>query len=154
MKKKLHANPETIKEVIDKCDACFIGMVDENNMPYVLPFNFGYDGKCLFFHSAPTGRKMDILKQKPHVCVAFSADHQLAKQSDNVACSYSMKFRSVLAFGKVEFIDDYEQKIDALNHIMEKYTGKKFPYNAPAVNNVEVFKLNIDNIMVKESGYF
>jgi len=154
MKKKIHSDPKMIKDILDKCDACFIGMVAPDNTPYVLPFNFGYDGTYLYFHSAPEGKKIDVLKNNSRVCVAFSTDHELAKQSDNVACSYSMKFRSVVAFGNIEFIDDYDLKVEALNHVMEKYTGRKFPFNAPAVNNVFAFRMIIDSITVKESGYF
>jgi len=154
MKKKIHSNPEIIKQIIDKCDVCFIGMSDTEGKPYVLPFNFGFDGANLYFHAGADGKKFDILKNNPNVCVAFSADHELAKQSENVACSYSMKFRSVLAYGVIEFIDDYDEKIQGLNHIMQKYTGRSFSYNAPAVNNVFVFKLKLDNVTAKESGYF
>lgn len=153
MKKKWHKDPELIKSILDKCDACYIGMVDTDNKPYVLPFNFGYDGRYLYFHCAPGGKKNDILKVNKDICVAFSTDHKLAVQSEKVACSHSMKFRSVLAYGKVEFVEDYDAKIEALNHIMKKYTGKEFSYNAPAVNNIQVFKMKINTIKAKESGY-
>lgn len=29
-----------IDEIINKCPVCYVSMVDENNQPYVLPFNF------------------------------------------------------------------------------------------------------------------
>jgi hypothetical protein len=31
-----------IDEIIEKCDVCYVAMVDEENMPYLVPFNFGY----------------------------------------------------------------------------------------------------------------
>ena len=145
--------PERIREIIDKCEACYIGMIDQEGKPYVLPFNFGYEEGVIYLHSAPEGRKMDILKNNPEVCVAFSTDHQLFHRHEPVACSYGMRYRSVLAFGKVVFIEDYDQKVDVLNIIMRKYAGRDFPYNAPAVNNVAVYKVEVSKIEGKESGY-
>ncbi len=153
MKNIIHSNPEVIQTIIDKCDVCFMGMVDAEGMPYVLPFNFGFDGTYLYFHSGQKGKKNEILKNNNNVCVAFSTDHLLSKQNENVACSYSMKFRSVLAYGAIEFVYDFDEKIKVLNQIMQKYSGRDFEYNAPAVNNIETFKLKITKIQAKESGY-
>ncbi len=153
MMNKLYTTHEKAKEVIDKCEACYIGMIDENNKPYVLPFNFGYENETIYLHSAPFGKKIDILKQNPEVCVAFSTDHQLFHRHEPVACSYGMRYRSVLAFGKVEFVENYDDKVGVLNIIMRKYAGKDFSYNAPAVNNVAIYKVNIDKIETKISSY-
>jgi len=153
MGNKLTTDIKVISKIIDKCDVCFIAMVDEKNMPYVLPFNFGYDGQFIYLHSATAGKKIEILKNNCNVCVAFSTDHQLSFRNEDVACSYGMKFRSVVAFGKVKFITDYDRKIEALNKVMEKYTSKTFNYNAPAVNNVEAYIVEIESITAKENGY-
>jgi len=144
---------EKIKQIIDKCDVCYIAMVDEDNMPYLLPFNFGFDKNCIYLHSAKTGKKIDVLKINPNVCIAFSTDHLLLYQNENVACSFRMKSRSVIAYGQVKFINDYEEKIKVLNIIMKKYTGRSFTYSTPAVKNVEIFIVPIDTVTVKESGY-
>ena len=146
-------DPEVIRKIIDKCEACYLGMVDEQGKPYVLPFNFGFEDGIIYLHSAPEGRKIGILEKNPNVCIAFSTDHQLFHRHDTVACSYGMKYRSVLAFGKVDFITDYQEKEKVLNVFMRKYAGRDFPYNAPAVNNVCIFKLDPEKIEAKESGY-
>ncbi len=152
MRQRLTYDRREIKEIIDRCEACFISMVDPNGLPYVLPFNFAYDGSFIYLHSAKTGRKIDILNANPNVCVAFSSDHKLYFRHQTVACSYGMDYRSVLAFGKVEFINDHNEKERVLNLIMEKYTGKTFSYNKPAIDNVEVFRVAIRKIEGKVSG--
>ncbi len=136
MKNRMLTNQQEIIETADKCDVCYVGMVDQNNRPYVVPMNFGLHDGDVYFHSAQNGRKIDMLKQNPEVCITFSTDHVLRWQNEGVACSYSMKYRSIRAYGKVEFIDDFDKKIEVLNIIMRKYTGKDFTYNAPAVNEV------------------
>jgi len=141
-----------IKQIIDKCDSCFLAMVDQEGMPYVLPFNFGYEDDTIFLHSDTKGKKIDILKNNPNVCLAFSTDHKLFFRHETVACSYGMDYRSVLAYGKVVFIDDYDEKVKVLNIIMRKYTDKEFNFNAPAVNNVAVYKVEVSKIEGKVSG--
>ena len=142
-----------IDAIINKCQVCYVSMVDENNLPYVLPFNFGYINGVIFLHSAQKGLKIDILRKNPSVCIAFSTDHQLRHQSESVACSYSMKYRSVLAFGKVEFIDDMDQKVEFMNQVMSHYTDKEFTYNAPSLREVCTYKVNVEKFTAKIYGY-
>ncbi len=154
MQPKTISDKSKIKAIIDKCDVCYLGMVDTDNKPYVLPFNFGYKDEVIYLHSARDGKKMDILNQNPDVCVTFSTDHKLFHRHEQVACSYGMRYRSVLAYGKVVFIDDFDQKKEVLNIIMRKYTGKNFDYNPPAVNNVAIYKVEINKIEGRELGYY
>jgi len=128
-------------------------MVDDQSMPYVLPFNFGYENNTLYLHSAQQGKKIDILRQNDNVCIAFSIDHQMRHSHEEVACSYGMKFRSVLAYGKVAFVDDFDEKQRILNIVMKKYTGREFTFNAPSIHEVAVFKVGITEVTGKESGY-
>ncbi len=147
-------NPQKIREIIEKCDVCYVGMTDQQNKPYVLPFNFGYEDGVIYLHMAQHGKKIDILKNKPDVCVAFSTDHVLFHRNEEVACSYGMNYRSVLAYGKAELVIDVEEKTRIMNVTMRKYTGKDFSYNLPAIHNVAIWKINVDEITGKLSGYF
>jgi len=153
MKKRIFDNQADIEKIINKCDVCYVAMVDENNQPYVLPFNFGYFNKCIYLHSTRTGKKIDILKKNNNVCVTFSTDHSLVYQNESVACSFSMKFRSVVAYGIANFTEDYDKKIEIMNVIMNKYTGKKYQYSKPSILNIETFVVEIEHWSGKESGY-
>lgn len=146
-------NMVEMERVIKSCQACCVGMVDKENKPYVLPFNFGYNDGIIYLHSAPEGKKIDILKNNPSVCISFSNGYELRFQSEQVACSYGMKYRSVLAFGKVTFIEDYDEKVRVLNIIMKHYTGKEFEYNSPAVNNVLIYYVKVEKFEGRVHGY-
>ncbi len=149
----IFTDPANAKEIIDKCEACYVAMIDTDNKPYVLPFNFGFADDCIYLHSAPAGKKIDALQKNPEVCVCFSTDHQLFHRHEQVACSYGMRYKSVLASGKVEFIEDFDEKVRVLNIIMRKYAGQDFTYNPPSVNNVAVYKVVVDKFETKYSGY-
>ncbi len=140
-------------QVIEKCEACYVSMVDENNMPYVVPLNFGVKDGFIYLHSSQKGKKIDILRQNSNVCIAFSTDHLLKSQHADVACSYSMKYRSVLVYGKIEFIEEADAKIEAMNIVMQKYTGREFSYGAPAIREVCVYKVVISEMSGKKLGY-
>ncbi|NTW26456.1 MAG: pyridoxamine 5'-phosphate oxidase family protein [Lentimicrobium sp.] len=154
MKSRMITLPDAIEAIVTSCEVCSVGMTDKDNLPYVLPFNFGFENNTVYLHSAPVGRKIDILKQKPEVCIAFSTAHELYKQSDDVACSFGMRYKSVIVKGKVAFIEDFDEKVRILNVIMKQYTKRDdFVYSIPAVKGVAVMKVVADSIEAKAFGY-
>lgn len=150
--RKIDFLPE-LEAIIKKCDACTLAMVDPDGNPYAIPMNFGYHEGTLYLHSAPDGKKVALLKNKPDVCVSFSTDHDLRWQHSEVACSYSMRYRSVLLFGQVKFIDDIEEKQTALDVIMRQYTDETYRYSTPALQNVCVMAVKADRIEGRAYGY-
>jgi nitroimidazol reductase NimA-like FMN-containing flavoprotein (pyridoxamine 5'-phosphate oxidase superfamily) len=143
-----------MEEIIRKCQYCTMAMVDQQNQPYVLPMNFGYADGVVYLHSAPEGKKVDILRNNNRVCLAFSTDHELKHQHEEVACSYSMKYRSVLVYGKVEFIDDPGEKRRVLNILMKQYTGRDdFSYHEPAIKNVLVYQVKAVKMEGRAYGF-
>lgn len=154
MKSKCNLGNDEIEQIINKCEACTIAMIDGENGPYVLPFNFGYKDDRLYIHSGPEGKKIGIWEKDSRVCVSFSTDYQMRVQNDNVACSYSMRYRSVLVYGNVVPIIDLNEKERVLNVIMEKYSGRNnFSYSIPALQNVKVFEISISKIESRSYGY-
>jgi len=148
----LNFGPE-LDAIIKKCSYCVVSMVDTEGMPYAVPMNFGYQDGVIFLHSGPEGKKIDILKEKPEVCITFSTDHVLRWQSSDVACSYSMKYRSVLFYGTVSFITDFDEKEAALDCIMQQYTDEAYRFSEPAVKNVAVMKVSPTRLEGRAYGY-
>ncbi len=154
MEAKTDITGKQVQEIIDKCDVCYLGMSSPEGYPYVLPFNFGYHEGALYLHSGQGGRKFDLLQNNNRACAAFSTDHELQARHDHVACSYFFRYRSVLLHGYIEMIEQYEEKIRALNIIMKKYAGRgDFKYNAPAINNVRTFRLIVEKAEGRTFGY-
>ena len=61
---------EKITQIIQTCHCCRLGFCD-NGAVYIVPLNFGYaeeNGKRVFyFHSAKSGRKLDLIAGAPSV---------------------------------------------------------------------------------------
>lgn len=152
MKTLIHTEKEQIEAIIRSCKVCFVGMADTDSTPYVIPMNFGYQDGVIYLHSAQEGRSISILERNPKVCITFSTDHDLVYQHPEVACSYSTRSKSVIASGEVRFEEDFDRKIEALNIIMKQYTDKEFKYSDPAVKNVKIWLVDVQEITCKEFG--
>ena len=140
-------------DIIQRSRYCHLSMVDSDEKPYVIPMNFGFRDDVIYLHGAQHGKKIDILKQHPDVCINFTTDHVLRYQNEEVACSWSMKYKSVLVYGKTEFITGNNEKIAALNIIMAHYSDKAFKFNPPSIREVNVWKIVIDKMEGRAFGY-
>lgn len=147
MKPQTNLLQAEVYQIINSCNVCTVGMVDLEGNPYVLPFNFGYSNGKLYIHSGPTGKKNTIWEKNPKVCISFSSDYQMNIRHEEVACSYSMKYRSVLVHGKLVPINGLDEKARVLNIVMQKYSGRSdFTYGKPALVNVAVFEIEVDKV--------
>ena len=97
---------KTIDAIITEAKLCRLGMVD-GDTPYVVPMCFGYQGNTLYFHSAKESKKLDILKSNCNVCVEFDINYKLT--STYHPCKSTMKYRSVIGFGKASLVEDPEE---------------------------------------------
>ncbi|MCD7935279.1 MAG: pyridoxamine 5'-phosphate oxidase family protein [Tannerellaceae bacterium] len=152
MRTVVHTEKEVMEEVIRQCEICFVGMADTDGTPYVIPMNFGYRDGVVYLHSAPHGKSLDILKRNPLVCITFCGKGEIAFQDKQVACSYGMRAKSVIGYGKVEFEEDMEGKREILDIFMGQYSKMKFKYGDPAVRNVKVWKVPLDTMTCREFG--
>ena len=135
---------ELIDKIIQSCDTCYLGVIDDDGNPYVVPMNFGYDGEQIILHSGPEGGLLDFVEKRPNVCVTFNSAHQLIAQHESVACSYRMKGESVICRGKVRFEEDLDKKKELLDVMMNQYVkGKSFDYSVPALRNVKVWIVDV-----------
>ena len=143
---------QEISETIAKCKICFLAMVQPDGTPYIIPMCFGFKDGVFYFHSGKEGSKLDFLSKNPNVCISLNDGEKIVCQHPDVACSYSMASRSVVAKGEAVFVDDYEEKVKALNIIMQHYTNRAFKYGLPAVNNVCIWKVEAAEISCKSFG--
>jgi len=140
---------EQISRVIKNCLVCRLGL-SQDNIPYIVPVSFGYDGKTIYFHSAKSGKKMDILSVNNNVCFEFESGVEIL--SDEVKpCNWSFTFQSVIGFGKAEELSSREDKIKGLKHIMEQYSDKKWEFTDLPLNGIRVWAINIESVTGKQS---
>lgn len=137
-----------IEEILSKAEVCRLGLCDEGK-PYIVPVCFGYGDNVLYFHCASEGRKIDIIKKNSNVCFEVDIDCKIVVAEQ--ACDWGMNYKSIVGFGKAEFVEDVEKKRTALDIIMEHYSEGDFEYTDQAIDKITVIKIEIEEMTGKNS---
>ena len=139
--------------IIKKCKVCRLGL-SENNAPYIIPLNYGYNFEkntlTLFFHSAAEGKKLEIIKNNNNACFEIDCETKLIEAEK--ACNYGYAFKSIIGFGKIIVLENETEKINGLNLIMKHQTEKETVYNFTHddVKNVCVYKMIVETFTGKQ----
>jgi uncharacterized protein len=140
---------EAIEAIIRASVVCRLAMAD-GGMPYIVPLNFGYRDNALFFHSAPEGKKLEILRRNRNVC--FELDITDGIKTGETACDWGIRYRSVIGFGEVVFLEDPAHKRAALDIIVAQYAGKEaFAYPEAKLKRTTVFRVDILQMTGKQA---
>lgn len=141
---------DKIKDILDECKVCRIGMHDDGEI-YIVPMNFGYsfenDKLILYFHCAKDGRKINILNKNNKVGFEMDCKHKLIESE--IPCKNSFKYASIIGKGEVIFIGNTDEKIQAFNIIMNHQTKKQFQFSHEMVKTVTMFKVYSENFTCK-----
>jgi nitroimidazol reductase NimA-like FMN-containing flavoprotein (pyridoxamine 5'-phosphate oxidase superfamily) len=148
--------------ILDEADVCRIA-IQTRQAPYIVPLNFGYSWEeclVLYFHCATEGRKLELLVQNNVVGFELDSGHELVKAE--TACSWGMKYRSIIGTGEVSFMEDEQEKARALGAIMRKYghpsfagavgTGLPSGFSAAELRSVTVFSLLVQELSGKQKN--
>ena len=132
-----------IEEILLLCKTCHVAMID-GGAPYIVPLSYGYsilEGNVLelYFHSAPSGRKLDILRRSNKVC--FEMAYEGEPVHTESPCNSGYYYSSVIGSGSVEFIDDPYEKCRALSVMFRHQSGKDVIFTAEQADSVCVFKI-------------
>ena len=144
---------ECIKWILNEAKVCRIALCDHDK-PYIVPMNFGFKDNYLYLHSAHEGRKIDVITKNNNICFETEIKTKILPSSN--ACSWGMKYYSVIGYGKAHFIENEKQKQDALDIIMQKYSHKShntFEYLKSAFDKTTLIKVKIESLTGKKSGY-
>ena len=130
---------EKITQIIQTCHCCRLGFCD-NGAVYIVPLNF---------HSAKSGRKLDLIAGAPSV--GFELDVNYALVEGEEACRHTARFQSVIGTGRVSFVEEAAQKEAALQALMLHNTGKDgWTFSGAMLDSVRVFKLEVETLSCKE----
>ena len=148
-KKQEVSNPQELKEIFRDAIVCRLAMLD-GNVPYVVPLNFGYRDNVLYFHSAGEGKKLELLRQNPDVCFEVESGVEIVQGRE--ACSWGVAFRSIIGYGRAEFVTDADGKRQALDVIMAHYSDGKFEYSDANITRTTVIRVEISSMTGKRSA--
>ena len=137
-----------LEAILRSAQICHLSMVDEGK-PYVVPLNFGYEDNALYFHSAPEGRKINILRKNPEVCFSVVARHEIVVSER--ACSWTAEFSSVTGTGKAAILTDRAGKEKGLTVLMSQYSDEKYDFSDEDLDGVVVIRVEVQEMTGKSS---
>ncbi len=107
-------------EVMDKAPYITVSMTDGEGMPYAVPLSLARtDEQTFYFHCALEGKKLDILQTNPNVCLtAVTKCKPTVGPKDG---SFTLEFKSAIAFGRAELVTDDTEKREALRAICLRF---------------------------------
>ena len=146
-----------IRFILENAAICRLGFA-EKGIPYVIPFNYGFtyenDIITLFFHCAPGGRKLDIIKDNPLVC--FETDYIHNIDPDENPDRNSKIFESIVGTGKIQEVTELKEKVSMLEKIIEVfakynpvYKPKPLTEERVAGAKIRMLKLVLDEYKAK-----
>lgn len=130
-----------------------LSLLGDGGYPYGVPMDHWYnpeDGR-IYFHSGKRGHKIDAIRccDKASFCVMDEGWRE--------AGDWALNFRSVIAFGRIEIVEDPEKALEITRKLSYKYTDDTAMIEAEILEsrkNLLVFALVPEHITgkrVKES---
>lgn len=105
--------------LIDRCTHGVMALSTGEPVPYCLPLSLVRMGDCLYFHCAREGRKIDLLRRFPQVCITFVGDDRPVFVPPAM---YSTYYQSAIVTGTASEVTDPQEKRDALHALCQKLT--------------------------------
>jgi len=133
-------------EVIDRCEYGTVAF--QGAEPYCLPLSLVRVGEDLYFHCALEGKKLDLLRRDPRVCVSFVSHNQAAEDD------FTTFFRSASVVGVASEVTREAEKIAALRALCEKLTPAHIDAFdgaiARSLSRTGIWKIHMEQITGKE----
>jgi uncharacterized protein len=140
---------DELYRILDQALVVHLGMVDDGQ-PYVVPLNFARAGDDLLVHCAVEGRKLNCLRHDPRICVEVA--HPIEVAGGGTACGWSCRYESVIGFGTGSVVTDDQDRRQALQAIMAKYSGRAdWQFPAETMARTVVVRLRIDTFTGKHA---
>ena len=93
------------------------------DQPYLVTLSHAFDAErnCFYFHCAPTGRKLDVIRANPRVY------GQVLEDCGYVAGECEHRYRTVQFEGRAGLVADPEEKLRALRLLIDRLEPEPAP---------------------------
>ena len=118
--------------------------LNSEEAPYVFVVNHFFHKGELYFHCAPEGHKLDLMRKDARVGFATAVD----------VCrdQTTTRYRSVFGYGTLQLVEDAQLKNAALMSLAKKFKAPcRFPVSAPKLGATLVVHLKVQSMTGKQS---
>lgn len=129
---KQELQQDEIERILQFNTSGVLALMDSDGYPYSVPLSYVYSNGKIYFHSAKVGHKIEAINnyKKATFCIIDRDDVQPEK--------YTTIYKSIIAFGKVEIVEDSKETLTAISELGEKYYPN---HSSDLQNEIEKFKM-------------
>lgn len=121
---------EKIIEILKDGEYGFLS-ISLKGQPYGVPISYAWDGEnSIYFHSAPDGYKINILKTNT------LASFCVVRKTRVIPEKFTTEYESIILKGKMDVVYDLKQCVRGFELLVEKYSsshkqeGMKYAHNS------------------------
>ncbi len=148
LRKGFSDDEDVVAEVLSEGEVIHLALKDGDGL-YSVPVNYGYNNGTIYIHSSKVGRKISALASGEEI--GFSVIASYAIEPNDKPCKWGCSFRSVVGTGVPRFLEDQE-KVGALNIVMEHFNSKQCDIDPVSVKAIEVVEIMITSATVRIVG--
>lgn len=136
-------------DILNKGQTGILAVEGDEGYPYAVPLNYVYQGNSIFFHCGKKGHKTDGILKNPKVSFCVVGEDKVAAER------FSTDYRSVIAFGRAEIIEEDEKRVYALKALIEKYSRGYEEQGEKEIekfwNQVDIVEIQIEHVTGKRN---
>ena len=141
---------DTVHAILDAAVACHVGY-NIDGRPYVTPTACWREGDHLYWHGSSASRMLRAQSGGIPVCVTVTHIDGLVLARS--AFHHSMNYRSVMAIGDAEFVDNDNYKLAALRAFVERVVPGRWaeirPPTPQELKATSVLRLHLHEVSAK-----
>lgn len=108
---------ELMEKIVTDGYIGYLGFVSDE--PYVIPINYTYSRGRILIHCALEGKKLNLIRANPRVCIAVARQEGQPTPHAGDACSNP--FQSVLCWGEARIVGDLDERQAILNEFQARF---------------------------------
>lgn len=149
IKKQCERDAAFAWDVLQQAPYAVLAMSEQSGAPYCIPVSPVCCGGVIYLHCALRGRKLDLLKDNPRICLTAVAQYTVDSPG------YTMHYASAVVQGQAHLVEDSREFQEALYQISRHYSGAdldKFDeMMAHYGKAARVIRIDVDRITGKEN---
>ncbi|MCW7943880.1 hypothetical protein AAW14_17960 [Streptomyces hygroscopicus] len=144
---------ELVHAILDEGYVCHLGFV-RDGAPVVLPTLYGRVGELLYVHGSTGSRPLRMTGEAdPGLAVCLTVTHVDGLVLARSAFHHSINYRSVVVHGIAHQVTDPEEKLTALDalvdHVVPGRSSDSRPANKKELAATAVIRLDLDEVSAK-----
>jgi uncharacterized protein len=148
-RKKQHLPKELTEEILEKGSTGILAVSGDNEYPYAVPVNYVYEHGKIYFHCSRSGHKLDAIRRCGKVSFCVVDKDRVVPEK------FATDYRSVIAFGMANEVEDEAEKIRIMRLLNNKYAPGLFEEGEKEIQKdwkiLCVIRIEVEHLTGKEA---